>query len=265
MFEFIKTLFKKEIDPAEVVKKSREDRFMARELINGIFDDFIELHGDRLYGDDKSVIGGLARLNGQPVTVIAIDKGTDINDKLSKRNGSPQPWGYRKAQRLMEQAAKFHRPIVTFVNTPGAFPGKDAEALGQGEAIAQSILKSMKLPVPIISIIYGEGGSGGALALATADQVWMFENATYSILSPEGFASILWKDAKRANEAAGIMGLTAADLMKENVIDLVIPEGHNHGKIFNGMKEKLSDEIQELQTLSDDELIQQRRKRFRAF
>lgn len=135
MFEFIKTLFKKDIDPAEVVKKSREDRFMARELINGIFDDFIELHGDCLYGDDKSVIGGLARLKGQPVTVIAIDKGTDINDKLSKRNGSPQPWGYRKAQRLMEQAAKFHRPIVTFVNTPGAFPGKDAEALGQGKRL----------------------------------------------------------------------------------------------------------------------------------
>ncbi|GAO99287.1 carboxyltransferase subunit alpha [Fructobacillus ficulneus] len=265
MLDFFKTLFKKDVDPAEVVKKSREDRFMARELIDGLFTDFVELHGDRLYGDDKSVIGGLARLNGQAVTVIVIDKGTDIKDKLSKRNGSPQPWGYRKAQRLMKQAAKFNRPIITFINTPGAFPGKDAEALGQGDAIAQSILESMKLTVPMIAIMYGEGGSGGALALAAADQIWMFENATYSVLSPEGFASILWKDAKRADEAAAIMGLTAFDLHEKKIIDYVIPEGHNHAKIFAGMQEKLTEQINELQALDDEALVQQRRNRFRAF
>ena len=149
-------LFRHELTPAEVVKKSREDRFFAREIIDGIFTDFIEFHGDRQSGDDMSVIGGIAALNGKPVTIIAIDKGIDINDKLSKRNGSPEPWGYRKAQRLMQQANKFHRPIVTFINTPGAFPGKTAEAQGQGEAIAKSILESMKLTVPMIAIIYGD-------------------------------------------------------------------------------------------------------------
>lgn len=265
MFEFVKTMFKKDVNPAEVVKKSREDRFMARELINGLFTDFIEFHGDRLCADDTSVIGGIARLKGQPVTVIAIDKGTDINDKLSKRNGSPQPWGYRKAMRLMKQADKFNRPIVTLINTPGAFPGKDAEAHGQGDAIAQSILESMKLTVPMIAIIYGEGGSGGALALASADQVWMFENATYSILSPEGFASILWKDAKRADEAAGIMGITPADLLEKKVIDQVIPENHRHEKIFAGMQTKLDEEIREMQSLAPDELVHERRQRYRAF
>ncbi|MBS9336518.1 carboxyltransferase subunit alpha [Fructobacillus papyrifericola] len=265
MFEFVKTIFKKDVNPAEVVKKSREDRFMARELINGLVSDFIELHGDRLSADDASVIGGIGRLKDQAVTVIAIDKGTDINDKLSKRNGSPQPWGYRKAQRLMKQAAKFNRPIITLINTPGAFPGMEAEAQGQGEAIAQSILESMKLTVPMIAIIYGEGGSGGALALATADQVWMFENATYSILSPEGFASILWKDAKRADEAAGIMGITPADLLEKQVIDLVIPEGRHHAKIFEGMKNKLDQEFKAMQKMSGRELVEARRARYRKF
>ncbi|MDF7637262.1 carboxyltransferase subunit alpha [Leuconostocaceae bacterium ESL0958] len=265
MVDFFKSWFKKEANPAEIVKKSREDRFMARELIDGLFTDFTELHGDRLAGDDQSIIGGLARLDGQPVTVIAIDKGTDINDKLSKRNGSPEPWGYRKVQRLMKQAAKFRRPVITFINTPGAFPGKDAEAMGQGEAIAQSILESMKLPVPLIAVIYGEGGSGGALALATADQVWMFENATYSILSPEGFASILWKDAKKADEAAAIMGLTPTDLKEKGVIDYIIPEGHKHAKIFDGMQKKLTAELNDLQSLPATELIAKRRARFRSF
>jgi acetyl-CoA carboxylase carboxyl transferase subunit alpha len=149
-------LFRRELTPVQIVKRSREDRFMAREIIDGIFTDFFELHGDRYAGDDESIIGGLANLNGRPVTVIAIDKGTDINDKLAKRNGSPEPYGYRKATRLMKQAAKFGRPIITFVNTPGAFPGKTAEDQGQGDAIAQSILESLKLPVPMIAIIYGE-------------------------------------------------------------------------------------------------------------
>ncbi|MBS9336993.1 carboxyltransferase subunit alpha [Fructobacillus parabroussonetiae] len=265
MFDFVKTMFKKDVNPADVVKKSREDRFMARELINGLVSDFIELHGDRLSADDSSVIGGIGRLKGQPVTVIAIDKGTDIHDKLSKRNGSPQPWGYRKAQRLMKQAAKFNRPIITLINTPGAFPGMEAEAQGQGEAIAQSILESMKLTVPMIAIIYGEGGSGGALALATADQVWMFENATYSILSPEGFASILWKDAKRSDEAAAIMGITPADLLEKKVIDQIIPEGRHHAKIFEGMQTKLSQEFKKMQAMSGQEIVAARRARYRKF
>lgn len=258
-------LFKHEPTPAEVVKKSREDRFFAREIIDGVFNDFIEFHGDRQSGDDMSVIGGIATLNAKPVTVIVIDKGTDIHDKLSKRNGSPEPWGYRKAQRLMQQANKFHRPIVTFINTPGAFPGKTAEAQGQGEAIAKSILESMKLTVPMISIIYGEGGSGGALALATTDQVWMFQNATYSILSPEGFASILWKDSKRSEEAAAVMGLTPKDLLEKNVIEYVIPESRNHPRVFNLIRKKLDDEFSLLNELSPEELIQKRRARFRAF
>ncbi|CAH1855140.1 carboxyltransferase subunit alpha [Convivina intestini] len=266
MADLLGFLFKHDVAPAEVVKRSREDRFFARELIDGLFTDFIELHGDRLGGgDDESVIGGIAMLGNRPVTVIAIDKGIDINDKLSKRNGSPQPWGYRKAQRLMKQAEKFHRPIITFINTPGAFPGKEAEAQGQGDAIAQSILESMKLTVPMIAIIYGEGGSGGALALATADQVWMFENATYSILSPEGFASILWKDSKRSDEAAGIMGLTPKDLLEKHVIEYVIPENRHHAKVFSALSAKLTTEINQLEQVGGQELVKMRRARFRAF
>jgi acetyl-CoA carboxylase carboxyl transferase subunit alpha len=152
-----------------------------------------------------------------------------------------------------------------FVNTPGAFPGKEAEAQGQGEAIAKSILDSMKLTVPMISIIYGEGGSGGALALATADQVWMFQNATYSILSPEGFASILWKDSKRSEEAAAVMGLTAKDLLEKNVIEYIIPESRNHPRVFNLIRKRLNDEIHTLNQLTPDELLTKRRNRFRAF
>lgn len=258
-------LFQRELTPAQVVKKSREDRFVARELIDGLFTGFVELHGDRLYGDDKSIIGGIARLNGTPVTVIAIDKGRDINDKITKRNGSPEPYGYRKAQRLMAQAAKFKRPIITLVNTPGAFPGKTAEAQGQGEAIAQSILKSMGLSVPMIAVIYGEGGSGGALALATADQVWMLQNATYSILSPEGFAAILWKDAKRADEAAVIMGLTPRDLLEKGVIERIIPEAHRQEKTLTTLRDQLATEIAQLQTLNSTDLLAARRARFRAF
>lgn len=258
-------LFRRELTPVQIVKRAREDRFAAHKLIDGIFDNFFELHGDRFYGDDASVIGGIAELEGQPVTVVAIDKGTEMSDKIAKRNGSPEPYGYRKAIRLMKQAAKFGRPIVTLINTPGAFPGKTAEDQGQGEAIAQSILESFKLPVPMIAMIYGEGGSGGALALATADRVWMFQNATYSILSPEGFASILWKDSKRSAEAAELMGLTPKDLLEKHVIDNIIPEGRNKSRTYATIKDQLTKEIKELQSLSADELLKQRRDRFRAF
>lgn len=259
------SLFRRELTPVQIVKRAREDRFMAREIISGVFTDFFELHGDRYAGDDQSVIGGLANLNGRPVTVIVIDKGSDINDKLAKRNGSPEPYGYRKATRLMKQAAKFGRPIITFINTPGAFPGKTAEDQGQGEAIAQSILESLKLPVPMIAIVYGEGGSGGALALATTDQVWMFQNSTYSVLSPEGFASILWKDAKRHDEAAAVMGLTPNDLFDNHIIEYIIPESRSHTRVFSLIRAKLDEEIQKLANMPADKLIAQRRARFRKF
>jgi acetyl-CoA carboxylase carboxyl transferase subunit alpha len=258
-------LFKRAETPAQIVKKSREDRFQAREIIDGVFTDFFELHGDRQAGDDSSVIGGIAELGSQPVTVIVTDKGHDLADKLAKRNGSPEPQGYRKAQRLMKQAAKFGRPIITFINTPGAFPGKTAENFGQGEAIAQSILQSFNLPVPMISIIFGEGGSGGALALATTDRVWMFQQATYSILSPEGFAAILWKDAKRADEAADLMGLTPNSLLDEKIIDYIVPESRNHVRVFDSLRKKLQDEIAELGALAPSQLLAQRRQRFRAY
>ncbi|KRN33268.1 carboxyltransferase subunit alpha [Weissella halotolerans] len=257
-------LFKKELTPAEVVKRSREDRFDSRELINGIFTDFFELHGDRLSADDPSIIGGLAMLGEQPVTVIATNKGKNLDEKLTTHNGSPEPSGYRKALRLMQAAAKFNRPIITFINTPGAYPGKAAEENGQGAAIAQDILTSMKLPVPIIAIIFGEGGSGGALALATADQVWMVDNSTYSILSPEGFASILWKDSKRADEAAEVMGLTAKDLLAAGVIDYIIPDSRSK-RVFQLLRARLNREIGQLQTLAPSTLLKQRHARFRKF
>ncbi|MDR3191289.1 MAG: acetyl-CoA carboxylase carboxyl transferase subunit alpha [Lactobacillaceae bacterium] len=258
-------LFKREMSAAQVVKKSREDRFHGREIIEGVFDNFFEQHGDRLYGEDSSVIGGVAELNGQAVTVIAIDKGTNLDDKLNKRNGSPQPWGYRKAIRLMEQANKFGRPIITLINTPGAFPGKTAEDLGQGDAIAQSILKSMTFKVPMIAVIYGEGGSGGALALATTDRVWMFQHATYSILSPEGFAAILWKDSKRAGEAAELMGLTPKNLLDKQVIDAIIPESNSHKRVFAVLRTRLHAELKTLGKVPTNKLVQARRARFRVF
>ena len=234
-------------------------------MIDGIVTDFIEFHGDRQNGDDPSIIGGIGYLGDQAVTIIAIDKGKDITDKMAKRNGSPEPYGYRKAQRLMAQAAKFDRPIITLINTPGAFPGKTAEEQCQGDAIAQSILKSMSLTVPMIAIVYGEAGSGGALALATADEVWMFQNTTYSILSPEGFASILWKDVQRADEAAEIMGLTPKDLLANKVIDKIVSESHTHSRIFHGLQKDLSETFARLQALTPAELLEQRRQRFRAF
>ena len=170
--------------------------------VEAIFDDFIELHGDRRFSDDPAIVGGIACLNGEPVTVIAMEKGGDMKDKVRRNFGSPNPEGYRKALRLMKQAEKFHRPVVCFVDTSGAFCGLGAEERGQGQAIAENLVEMMDLQTPVISILIGEGGSGGALALAVADQVWILENAVYSVISPEGCASILWKDAKKVKEAA---------------------------------------------------------------
>ena len=196
-------------DVARILKEARDQgRLTALDFAQGIFDDFIELHGDRNFRDDGAVIGGIGRLNGQAVTVVGIQKGKNLQDNLNRNFGQPHPEGYRKALRLIKQAEKFGRPVVTFINTAGAYPGVGAEERGQGEAIARNLMEMSDLKVPIIAIIIGEGGSGGALALAVADKVWMLENTVYSILSPEGFATILWKDGSRSEEAAELMKIT---------------------------------------------------------
>ena len=199
-------------------------RPVALDYISLLFGDFMELHGDRAFRDDGAVIGGAAYLDGQPVTVIGIQKGRSIKENLIRNFGMPSPEGYRKALRLMKQAEKFGRPIITFIDTPGAFCGIEAEERGQGEAIARNLMEMSDLTVPILSIVIGEGGSGGALALGVGNEVWMMENSTYTILSPEGFASILWKDSKKADEAAEVMKVTAAELKELGIIERVIPE-----------------------------------------
>lgn len=209
----------------ERVKIARgNERPTSIDFIAHIFDRFLELHGDRLCRDDGAIVGGIATIHGIPVTVIGQQKGRNIKQNMKRNFGMPYPEGYRKALRLMKQAEKFNRPIICFVDTPGAFCGIEAEMRGQGEAIAKNLFEMSALKVPILSIVIGEGGSGGALALAVANEVWMLENSTYSILSPEGFATILWKDSKRADEAAGIMKITATDLYHMKIVDQVIME-----------------------------------------
>lgn len=193
-------------------------------LIKGIFKDFIEFHGDRYYGDDGAIMGGIASIGGQAVTVIGIVKGKSLEENQLRNYGMVHPEGYRKAHRLMKQAEKFQRPIITFIDTPGAYPGIGAEERGQGSAIAENLLLMSQVSVPVIAIVLGEAGSGGALALGVANQVWMMENAIYSILSPEGFASILYKDASKASEVVDQMKITAQDLMELGIIDTIIKE-----------------------------------------
>lgn len=200
------------------------ERPTSLDYIQLIFQDFIELHGDRYYGDDHAIVGGIGMLSDLAVTIIAQQKGRTTEDNIFRNFGMPHPEGYRKALRLMKQAEKFGRPVICFVDTQGAFPGIGAEERGQAEAIAQNLMQMSQLKVPIISVVIGEGGSGGALALAVADKVYMLENSIYSILSPEGFATILWKDATRAPEAAEMMKLTAKKLRSEYLVDRVIPE-----------------------------------------
>ncbi|GKX65408.1 acetyl-CoA carboxylase carboxyltransferase subunit alpha [Inconstantimicrobium mannanitabidum] len=236
--------------------------------IKNIFDNFIELHGDRGYGDDKAVIGGIASISGMAVTVVGIAKGQSTKENIERNFGMPHPEGYRKALRLMKQAEKFKRPIICFIDTPGAFCGVGAEERGQGHAIATNLVEMMGLKVPIISIVIGEGGSGGALALGVADKVWMLEHAIYSILSPEGFATILWKDSSRAKEAAGVMKITAQDLLDFNIIDDIIREpfggAHKNPEIVaRNLKRNLVSEINNLLTKSVEELLEERYKKFR--
>ncbi|MBE5960085.1 MAG: acetyl-CoA carboxylase carboxyltransferase subunit alpha [Lachnospiraceae bacterium] len=214
-----------ELSSWERVKIARgSERPTTFDYVGKIFDRFLELHGDRACKDDGALVGGIATINGVYVTVIGQQKGRNMKQNMKRNFGMPNPEGYRKALRLMKQAEKFHRPIICFIDTPGAFCGIEAEERGQGEAIAKNLYEMSSLKVPILSIVIGEGGSGGALALAVANEVWMLENSTYSILSPEGFASILWKDSKRCDEAASIMKITASDLLDMGIIDQVIKE-----------------------------------------
>ncbi|MDO4460654.1 MAG: acetyl-CoA carboxylase carboxyltransferase subunit alpha [Clostridia bacterium] len=250
----------------EKLKTARgKDRPTGADYIHNIFTDFIELHGDRRFSDDTAIVAGIARLNGEPVTVIAIERGKDIYDRMKRNFGSPNPEGYRKALRLMKQAEKFHRPVICFVDTAGAFCGVEAEERGQGQAIAENLYEMMGLKTPTISVVVGEGGSGGALALSAADRVWIMENACYSVVSPEGCASILWKDAKRAPEAAEALRITAEDMKQLGVVEKVIGENKSNEEIFAEMKESLYKEITALQKLSTEELLQQRYNRFRAY
>ena len=254
-------------DVARILKEARDQgRLTALDFAKEIFDDFIELHGDRNFRDDGAVIGGIGRLNGQAVTVVGIQKGKNLQDNLSRNFGQPHPEGYRKALRLMKQAEKFGRPVVTFINTAGAYPGVGAEERGQGEAIARNLMEMSDLKVPIIAIIIGEGGSGGALALAVADKVWMLENTIYSILSPEGFATILWKDGSRAEEAAELMKITSSELLNMGIIDKIIPErGYFTSEILEAVKTAIVDELKELSQLSTEELLEARYQRFRKY
>lgn len=250
----------------EKLKTARgKGRPTGSDYINNIFTDFIELHGDRRFADDQAIVAGIAKLNGEPVTVIAIERGKDVYERIRRNFGSPNPEGYRKALRLMKQAEKFHRPVVCFVDTAGAFCGVEAEERGQGQAIAENLYELMGLKTPVISVIVGEGGSGGALALAVADRVWIMENACYSVVSPEGCASIIWKDAKRADEAAEALQITAESMEKLKVVEKVIPENRDQSEIYAEMKTDIANELEELKKLSTDELLEKRYQRFRAY
>ncbi len=260
-----------EFDVWDKVSAARQIKRLASvDYMDYIFDDFLEMHGDRYFRDDKAIVGGIAYLDGQPVTIIGVHKGKDLEDCQKRNYGMPSPEGYRKALRLMKQAEKFNRPIITFVNTSGAYPGMEAEENGQGEAIARNLYEMSGIKVPILCLMIGEGGSGGALALSVGNEVWMMENATYSILSPEGFASILWKDGSRAKEAAGVMKITAKDLKALNVIEDIIPEygGADEdalSSIGNYMKGKMKDFLKRESTKSKEELVEERYNRFRQF
>lgn len=249
--------------PYAVVKLARDNRRpTGLDYIQNIFTDFLELHGDRRYGDDLAIVGGIARLGELPVTVIAMEKGHIAKERAYRNFGAPHPEGYRKALRLAKQAEKFGRPVICFVDTSGANCGIGAEQRGQGQAIAENLMELSTLCVPVISILIGEGGSGGALALAVADRVWMLSNAVYSVISPEGCASILWKDAKKAEEAAASLKLTADDALKLGVIEKILPEQELGQKPFyDRLRSDLASELTELSR--DPDLITKRYDRFR--
>ncbi|MBQ3407883.1 MAG: acetyl-CoA carboxylase carboxyltransferase subunit alpha [Clostridia bacterium] len=243
-------------------------RKTALDYIEEIFDDFMELHGDRAYKDDKSIVCGLANIGEQNYTIIAEQKGRNTKENIERNFGMPNPESYRKAIRFMKQAEKFNRPVITFIDTKGAYPGIGAEERGQGEAIAKSMFEMAKLKVPVIAVVIGEGSSGGALAIGVANRVIMLENAIYSILSPEGYSSILWKDSSRYEEAAEKMKLTADDLYKANIIDAIIKEprevdNEDFKKIAKKIKKEIISSVEKISKLSRDEIVNERYNKFR--
>lgn len=251
-----------------VLLSRKADRPTAMDYIQGLFDEFMEFHGDRYFKDDGAVAGGIALFHGMPVTVIGQVKGKNTKENIKRNFGMPSPDGYRKALRLMKQAEAFGRPVICFVDTPGAFCGLEAEERGQGEAIARNLFEMSSLAVPILSIVIGEGGSGGALAMAVANEVWMMEHAIYSILSPEGFASILWKDSKKAPEAAKVMGITAKDLYGMNLIERIIPEEEELNeeslpKVLAYMDQAMNEFFLKVKDLNKEQLAEDRYQRFR--
>ena len=249
--------------PYSKVKLARENtRPTGLDYISNLFQGFLELHGDRRFADDTAIVGGIARLNGTPVTVIAIEKGHTAKERSYRNFGAPNPEGYRKALRLMKQAEKFGRPVICFIDTSGAYCGIGAEERGQGQAIAENLMEMSTLCVPVVSVLIGEGGSGGALALAVADRVFMLENAVYSVISPEGCASILWKDAAKADAAAASLKLTAQDARNLGVIEGIISE-ENLGRqpFYQNLRNLLWDQLEELS--ADPDLVGKRYDRFR--
>lgn len=258
-----------QITPSQKMHLARhQQRPTSLDFISAIFSDFIELHGDRLFGDDMAIVGGIAKLEGVPVTVIGHQRGKDMKDNIARFFGSPHPEGYRKALRLMQQADKFNRPVITFIDTKGAYPGNTAEERGQSEAIARNLRDMMMLRVPVICVVIGEGGSGGALALGVGNRVLMLENAIYSAISPNGAASILWKDASKADQAAEAMRITAADLLEMEVIEEIIPEpkGGAHRDLplqADNIKTALVTHLQQLNEMTPEQLLEDRYLKFR--
>lgn len=253
-----------ELSAYEITMKSRaKGRPTALKYIGKVTENFIELHGDRRFGDDRSVVGGLAQINGMPVTVIGIEKGTETKEKVERNFGYANPEGYRKAVRLMKQAEKFRRPVLCFVDTAGAYCGMGAEERGQAQAIAEAIMSMMGLKTPILSIIIGEGGSGGALGLAAADEVWITETSTYSVISPEGCASILWKDSSKVKEAATCLKMTARDLKDLGAVERVVEEEDFSDGFFKKLKAEAYGFFAEKQKEDIQTLVSARYERFR--
>jgi acetyl-CoA carboxylase carboxyl transferase subunit alpha len=244
----------------KVAAARAKNRPTSIDFINGVFTDFLEMHGDRRFADDRAIISGIAYLGDIPVTVIGIEKGKDVKDKVARNFGSAHPEGYRKALRQMKLAEKFGRPVVCLVDTSGAYCGMGAEERGQGQAIAENLMEMMTLKTPVISILIGEGGSGGALALSVADEVWMLENSIYSVISPEGCASILWKDSSRVKEASECLKLTPEDLLGLKVVEKIIPESPT---LFENLKNTLIEAFDASMRLGTDELLENRYARFR--
>jgi len=245
-----------------VLAARAKGRLTGVDYINGMFGGFIELHGDRCFADDPAIVGGVAYLGDMPVTVLCTEKGSDTKSRIKHNFGTPNPEGYRKSLRLMKQAEKFRRPIICFVDTSGAFCGIGAEERGQGHAIAENLAEMMTLKTPILSILVGEGGSGGALALAVADEVWMLENAVYSVISPEGCANILWREPERAADAAQNLKLTAKNVHELGVVEKIVPEG-GKAKMLAHLSSEIKDWYQKAAVLTPEELTERRYERFR--